>query len=537
MRVHGGIGPQAAILKSDRMYFLPIPFYRVTYVRQTYVPPGTIGVVVAKEGAVPPARPLCEHVESDHFQDGRAFLLNGGQMGRQPAVLHGGASYDINPWIFDVTTTENIGAGKHDLVAEHLKEITVREGNTGVVIALDGEAPEDGENPVGPRIPGHLGFRHPWVFLANGGHRGAQEETLSHGVYAINPWFARIVFIPTRVLILNWRKKGDKDASRYDAALDRITVNVEGHRLSTDMSQLIQIPERAAPALVGCFGESERAVLGVGGDADLSPVQRFVKRVLGRTVEGFFQNTAVEYEVLEFLENHNEVSQQLEAKVRQALAEWDVDAIRVTMNEFEPEDTGIDQFRREIARERDRKRPLEYRVANAEIEARIEKVLIAIARDRGKLATAELEDEIRLLGADPVAFERLIGKLVEMKVPEFIGADTGTLLNMPLPAVGRLIEKHFSGAGRGTGALLPEDASIPGDQPNATADSRSPQEFSDEPRSRRSRVRGSAGSIVDSTPDSGGSEPAAAGARVRGMEKFREQRDSRHLPRSGTDDA
>lgn len=535
VRVHGAVGPQATTLKADRIYFRPFPFYKVTYVQQTYVPPGTIGVVVAKEGAPPPARPLCGHVDSDHFQDGRAFLLNGGQMGRQQCVLHGGALYDINPWIFDVITTENIGEGKYDLVAEQLKEITVREGTTGVVIALDGEPPDDGEKSVGPRVPGHLNFQHPWEFLAGGGHRGAQEEPLSHGVYAINPWFARIVFIPTRVLVLDWRKKGDKPAGNFDAALDRITVNIEGHRLSTDMSQIIRIPATAAPALVGAFGETERDVLGVGSGTDLGPVQRFVRRVLGRTVESFFQNTASEYAVLDFLENHNEVCLELEGQVRQALAEWDVEAVRVTMNEFEPVDAEINEFRRKLQQERDRARYLDRRKQNIAIEAEVEKVATAIARDRDKVATAELEDQIRLLGADRVSFERLVQNLVNMDVPEFIGTDTAALLNMPLPAVGRLIDKYFSGSEHGTGALVDEGGSAAAEQ-LPSADVPAAPASSAATSGRTSRVRG-LNSTVDRAARESASGTAADAGRVRGIQNFREQRDSAEPKRSGTGDA
>lgn len=527
VRIHGSVGRQAEVLKADHLYFRSALLYKVTYAKQTYVPPGTFGVVVAKEGAAPPARPLCDHIESDHFQDGRAFLAGGGQMGRQPAVLHGGARYDINPWIFDVITTESIGAGKHDLVAEHLKEITVREGSTGVVIALDGNPQGDGDREVGLRVEGHLGFRRPWVFLANGGQRGAQEETLSHGVYAINPWFARVVFIPTRDLILEWGKKTDRDASNYDAALGRITVNIEGHRLSTEMSQTIRIPERAAPWLVGRFGETEKAFLDVGESAALGPVQRFVKRVLGRTVEGFFHNTASEYEVLDFLENHNEVCLALEGKVRQALVEWDVEAIHVTMDEFQPEDTGIEQFRRQIARERDRSLYLGQRVKNITIEAEIEQIATEIARDKGKVATAELEDQIRLLGKDGVAFERLVAQLVKMGVPEFIGSDPAVLMHMPMPAVGRLIDRYFSGKTGAAGALFDDAANGPG--PDSSAGGPKP----------KSRVVSTMSSGRTESTDEDGSDDGDAPkrGRVRGLDKFREQREAGGSQRTGTDDA
>ncbi|WP_165968049.1 SPFH domain-containing protein [Saccharopolyspora elongata] len=499
VRVHGSPGPQAAILEADHIYFLPFLIYKVTYAPQTYVPPGTIGVVRAKEGATPQDRPLCRHVECDQFQDGHKFLTNGGQAGKQPAILRGGASYDINPWIFDVITVDNIGEGRYGLTAEDLREITVPEGETGVVIALDGNPPGEEGGVVGRRVPGHQSFEYPWKFLANGGQRGAQAETLSHGgLYAINPWFARIVLIPTRNLTLEWTRKEDKPRSNFDAALDKIVINVEGHRLSSRMSQIIRIPAKAAPQLVGLFGEHESDAFGVSGASDPTPVQRFVEGVLGRTVEGYFHSTAADYRVLDFLGNHNEVRLELEGRVRDDLAEWDVEAVRTTLGEFEPEGTDIDRFRQKIQQERDRQHYLEHREKNVQMEAKIEEVLIAIERNRGKVATAELEDEIRLLGVDHVAFARFLDRLAEMDVPEFVGSDSSAQ-NMPLPAALNLINKYLAGPGREPGATSPREL-------DPARGSRSDHQLSPQPADddsatatteRVSRVRGTMRSTVD----------------------------------------
>jgi hypothetical protein len=125
--------------------------YKVTYARQTVVPAGTVGAVVALAGIRPEAdQTLCRHVECDSFQDGRAFLLGGGQMGRQPAVLPGGARYNINPLIFDVVTVDNVGAGRHGLTEDSLREVSVPVGATGVVIALEGDPADEDDGVVGP---------------------------------------------------------------------------------------------------------------------------------------------------------------------------------------------------------------------------------------------------------------------------------------------------------------------------------------------------------------------------------------------------
>ena len=130
VRVHGGQGVQAATLQADRRYLLPPLLFRIRNVERTHVPTGTIGLVIAKVGAVPPVeRTLCDHVECDYFQDGRTFLLNGGQMGKQPMVLPGGAYYDINPELFEVITTDTLGEEeKYELTRSDLMDISIPEG-------------------------------------------------------------------------------------------------------------------------------------------------------------------------------------------------------------------------------------------------------------------------------------------------------------------------------------------------------------------------------------------------------------------------
>lgn len=448
VRTGGAPGPQAATLKADHVYLRPRFLYKVEYVKQTYVHPGKIGVVVAKAGDPPPLnRVLCSYVECDYFQDGKAFLLNGGQQGRQPGILPGGAYYDINPWLFEVLTVDTIGEGRYDLTAADLKEIIVTEGQTGVVITLEGAPPDEADGAVGRYVPGHESFQYPWVFLDNGGQRGAQAETLSHGgLYRINPWFARIILIPTRDLILEWTSKERKPAGSYDAALDQIVISVEGHRLRSDLTQTIQIPARAAPYLVGRFGEQEADAFGSSAAWNRTPVQRFVEKVLGSTVEGYFQATASDYKVLDFMSRHNQVRLDLEDQVRAALAEWGVVAVRTTLNAFEPVEAELDEFRRSIASERDRRQILEYWQHNREMESKTEEKIelrrISTEGERRKLDVIVLEEQIRLLGQDAVAKERLVAELTRMKVPESVVGDASLLLQyIPLRTAHELINK------------------------------------------------------------------------------------------------
>ena len=435
VRVHGSPGVQAATLRTGSRYFRHRLFYHVEYVPVTQVPPGTIGVVYARYGAVsPPTQMLCRSVSCDSFQDAEAFLLGGGQMGRQIDILTAG-TYAINPHLFEVLTVDTIGDGKYGLTADDLREISIPEGKTGVVIALAGAEPDDTDGAVGRKVDGHENFQLAQEFLRNGGQRGAQAQTLSHGgVYRINPWFARVVLIPIWDMILEWSPKARKPAGSYDSALDSIVVPIERYRLRVTMSQTIRIPAQAAPLLVGRFGEQGEDVYGVSRAAGRLPVQRFVERVLGRVVEGYFQTVAKSYTAFDFINRWGEVGLELEDKVVEALAEWGVAAVRTTLNEYEAETGDLEQLMRQIADARESERLLALKRVNADIEADTLRVLEGAKADAQIAPQVRLlEEKLRLLGHDQVEQERLLELLTQMGVPEYIGADASQILQyMPL---------------------------------------------------------------------------------------------------------
>ncbi|NKE56587.1 SPFH domain-containing protein [Lentzea sp. PSKA42] len=447
VRVHGGQGVQAATLEADRRYLLPPLLYRVKPVERTYVPTGTIGLVIAKAGAVAPVeRSLCRHIDCDHFQDGRKFLLRGGQMGKQPMVLPGGAYYDINPSLFEVLTVDTLGdEEKYELTRSDLMDISIPEGATGVVIAKEGESPDEDDNTVGPLVPGHASFQKPWEFLENGGRRGAQAETLSHGgLYRINPWFARVVIIPTRELTLEWQRRDTKSADRYDAALDQIVANVEGNRLLFTMTQIIRIPAKAAPRLVRRFGE-DRDMTGLGDVQSPAPVQRFVERVLGRTVKGYFESCASEYEVLQFIEGLNEVRMELESKVAEALNEWGVEAGRTTLSDFECEDPELDARRRRKAEQRDKRETLLHELENAKLEKKIESTRIDTEKERAEVPVAETAARVKLLGPQAEVLIESLDKLKDFKTPGVIMDSNAANGAMPLLVGQQMINQTLAG--------------------------------------------------------------------------------------------
>ncbi|MGW8374680.1 SPFH domain-containing protein [Streptomyces sp. ODS28] len=442
----GEQGRQATTLSGGQWYSINTDLFEVTTVKRTYVPAGTIGLVRAREGGIrPPDRFFGPHVECSNFQDGAKFLAGGGEQGRQMAVLAGGAHYDINPALFDVTTVDNLGgdspdAGGDEVTAEHLREISVPIGYTGVVTTLDGGAPASGDDELGPVVPGHQSFRLPWVFLERGGCRGVQAETLGEGtVYALNPWFVRVMLIPTRVLIMDWTEKSASQSRNFDADLEQIVVTVQGHRLHVEMSQTLQIPRESAPKLVRTFGGTQTS--GIGGlEVDPLPVQRFVERVLGATVESYFNEIAAATSIADFLNTYSEIRTDLTAQVRNALLAWGVEAKRTTLGQFRAEDQGLNEALKEKFAAETRGEVLEVELTNERTRDEIDEIRVRSERRRAAL---ELEAEIEALGRDNAAVIRIVREISGMQVPNYIGGgDISSYMEaLPMTAVGKLMDQ------------------------------------------------------------------------------------------------
>jgi hypothetical protein len=438
----GEQGRQLATLRGDSSYYINTALFQVEVVPRTYVEAGSVGLVMATDGGVrPPDRPFGPYVKCDNFQDGTAFLRGGGEQGKQLAILTGGTHYQINPYLFEVITEKSAAvSGRTGMAAGQFKEIAIPVGYTGVVITLDGAEPERGAHRLGPIVEGHSSFRLPWVFLRNGGWRGVQEETLGEGsVYALNPWFVRVVLIPTHLLILDWSNKNAQAANNYDAALDRISVNVQGHRLQVELRQTLNIPETAAPRLVSEFGDSSTS--GTGGLVNNPvPVQRFVERVLGGAVDAYFNGIAAESTVDEFLTGYASIRTDLAAQVRNALAAWGVEAASTNLGEFESQDRDLDEARKRVFTAQTQNQELVAQKKSAVIKAEIDGIGLEAERKRRLLDVAALEREIELLGPDTIAQEKLLKQLKDMNVPQVVSGDAESLLKyLPMQRAMELI--------------------------------------------------------------------------------------------------
>ncbi|MBI4697349.1 MAG: hypothetical protein HY758_00105 [Nitrospirae bacterium] len=164
------VGIQARTL-GPGMHFL-IPFiYTARKSEFVEIMDGKVGLIESVDGSsIPPGKIFAKVIQGHNsFQDGEAFLQNGGQKGPQIDILPPG-KYRINPYLFKISIAEAVVIGK---------------GQVGVVISQDG-------NPIAPgrllaaSVPGHHNFEDGEKFLANGGQKGPQIEILLPGTYRIN---------------------------------------------------------------------------------------------------------------------------------------------------------------------------------------------------------------------------------------------------------------------------------------------------------------------------------------------------------------
>jgi uncharacterized membrane protein YqiK len=354
--------------------------YRIIKAAVTVVPQGEIALVMAADGrSIPSERILGRIVDCDNFQDGRKFLVNGGEKGRQLGILTNG-TYRINTALFTVISSAE--ADMHGMHPSQLILTHVEPDMVGIVTTLDGKPIEAGEI-AGPAIAGHDNFQNGQAFLDGGGSRGLQEQILLSGTWNLNPWFARVEqvpmvqipignvgvvmsyigkaqvdvsgadfkhgdlvnighkgvwvtplypgkhpintrvmkveLVPTTNIVLNWANR--TEAHHYDDKLSSITVrSKDGFAFNLDVSQIIHVGALDAPKVISRVGS----------------MQNLVDHVLQPIVGNYFRNSAQDYTVLDFLSARSQRQEEAAEHIRIAIGAYDVQAIDTLIGDITP---------------------------------------------------------------------------------------------------------------------------------------------------------------------------------------------------------
>jgi len=171
LRNGGQKGPQIDFLPPGK-YRVNTYLFRVRTQPAVFIAQGQVGIVSARDGVpIAPGRLLAHKVEGHQaYQDGEAFLNNGGQRGPQIEVLL--------PGRFRINT---------DLFLVEVQPATIVQANQiGLVTAKDG-APLPPDELVAAPVEHHNDYQDASAFLASGGQRGPQYDLLKPGTYYVNP--------------------------------------------------------------------------------------------------------------------------------------------------------------------------------------------------------------------------------------------------------------------------------------------------------------------------------------------------------------
>lgn len=173
------VGVQARVLGPG--FHLLIPFlYKVMKRDFCVIHENKVGVVRAIAGApIPSGQFMAKAVDCDLFQDGEAFLRNGGEKGPQLAILPEG-EYKINPHLFDV---------------EEVDATMIHDDEVGYVESIAGQPVTREGGNFGSPVPCDS-FQDAQAFILNGGQKGPQIAFLQPGYYRINTLMFKVQKLP-----------------------------------------------------------------------------------------------------------------------------------------------------------------------------------------------------------------------------------------------------------------------------------------------------------------------------------------------------
>jgi uncharacterized membrane protein YqiK len=236
----GEVGIQAEVLKPG-LHFVWYPIERViNKVPLTEIGSDEIGIIEAIDGEpmstgniFAPDRAQNAH---NNFQDPIAFIKQGGVKGIQLRTVPPG-KWAIHPYLFRVSIA---------------KVVMIPPGKIGVMTSSDGAQLDQGRLH-GKAIKGHKNFQDAEAFIANGGQKGAQVETLTPGTYRIHtnsvavdnanetkPGIFNIQLFPATVISENQIGLVEAlDGAPLDPK-DYVATPIEGHDNFQDSNEFIE---------------------------------------------------------------------------------------------------------------------------------------------------------------------------------------------------------------------------------------------------------------------------------------------------------
>ena len=373
----GQKGPQIDILPPGK-YRINTYLFHVRPAPVVTIAQGQVGVVSARDGdPIPPGRLLAHRVPGHQaFQDGEAFVANGGQLGPQIDVILPGR-YRINTDLFSIEVRNativaanqvglvtakdgsplptgelvaHIVAGHNDfqdgsgflasngqrgpqfdllkpgtyyinpyMFDVKLDEVAiVQRGEVAVLVSNVGKEPEE------QRQEDRLAGKERYVVPA--GYRGIQAEVAGPGVYYLNRWAYIAYIIPTTNLTIDWAEEGmvptdDEPATgprRVQLFNPLAVISRDGFEMRVSVKVVIRVRPEQAPLMVAKIGS----------------IENLIDHVVHPMIDSSFRNQASSSEAMNFMQDRADEQAKAEARARVELEKYHVECVSVLISQI-----------------------------------------------------------------------------------------------------------------------------------------------------------------------------------------------------------
>lgn len=413
----GERGPQIAIIPPGT-YRINTSLFSIVQEPVLEIEDNMVGVVTTREGKALTTGDIAGDEIQGHnmFQEGQAFINNGGFKGLQTQVMLAGR-YFINPRF---VTVEN----------KPMTDVPI--ATAGVVIAYVGA--------TGVDVTGES-FKH--GNLVTKGEKGVWLDPLDPGKYPINPYTHKVEIVPTANIVLNWAT-GRTEAHNLDAHLSTITVrSSDGFTFNLDVSQIIHIPRNDAPKVIARFGS----------------VMNLVTQVLEPIIGNYFRNAAQGSDVIQFLKERQERQNDAKAQISSALTEYNVGAVDTLIGDITPPAALMTTLTdRKIAEQEQitfgtqklaevTRKELEEAKAQAATQANV-------VTSQRKVEIAEFDAQSSVKKAEGDAKSKTINAEADAQVLTTVGAAEGKKITAVGEAEAKVIQLKTNAVGQGNFALI-----------------------------------------------------------------------------------
>ncbi len=272
------------------------------------VEPDKIGIVTTHDGLPLSEGQIAGSLIEGHnkFQDGQKFIDRGGYKGLQEEVLTEG-SWHLNPWF---VTIEQVPVTK------------IEAGTVGVVVSSVGKEPE--QDAVDSQV-------NPIYKLVEREYKGIWKIPLEPGDHHINTRIMRVEIVPTHEIRLNWSDDNSKPEYNYDKNLGTLELrSKDQYSFKVELTQHISITPEDAPKMISKIGSVDVEESKISNSSEPIKKYRSIKnlviRVLTPLVNAYFQDSAQDYEALDFRRERSQRQTEATEYIKGALNNFGVQA-------------------------------------------------------------------------------------------------------------------------------------------------------------------------------------------------------------------